>query len=203
MLNFLKMQESIKKTILEAAIQIIPFEGWSPDLFERITESLQLQSGAVEIIFPEGLHGLFKYYIQNLDIKMIKKYQTVVHDNLNTHQRIRLCLIVRLKILNQYKTVCQKSLAFLALPTNYVFAAKMLWNTVDLIWHEAGHDQSTDFNYYTKRILLGSVYSSTLLFFSNDASDNFQDIVDFLDRRLADVYKMSQIKSNITSFFNL
>ena len=197
------MQESIRKKILVAAMQILPSEGWSPYLIDKITDLLQLQDEAINIIFPEGLTGLFEYYVQDLDIKMIEKYQSSVHDNLKTNQRIRLCLITRLAILNQNKKVFQKSLVFLALPTNYALAAKILWHTVDLIWHEAGHDQSTDFNYYTKRVLLGAVYSSTLLFFAGGDSENFQDTIDFLDRRLADIYKIFKVKESITSFFNL
>lgn len=197
------MQESIRKKILEAAMQIVPFDGWSYSLLQDITSSLNIPNGAAAIIFPGGLYELFEYYIQDIDSKMIEKYRAATHDNLKAHQRIRLCIISRLEILNQHKTLLQKSLAFLAMPTNCVFSTKILWNTVDLIWHEAGQDKSTDFNYYTKRMLLGAVYSSTLLYFSTDESENFQDTIDFLDRRLNDVYKISQAKENIKNFFNL
>ncbi len=48
-------------------------------------------------------------------------------------------------------------------------------------------DDATDFNHYSKRAILASVYASTLAVFAQDESDGFADSFAFLDRRLKDV----------------
>jgi ubiquinone biosynthesis protein COQ9 len=60
---------------------------------------------------------------------------------------------------------------------------------VDAIWHAAG-DTSTDYNFYTKRMLLAGVYSATLLFWLNDESEDFAATWAFLDRRIGEVVRI-------------
>jgi ubiquinone biosynthesis protein COQ9 len=47
--------------------------------------------------------------------------------------------------------------------------AEIAWNSCSKIWYYAG-DQSTDFNYYTKRILCSSVYIPAILYYIKDRS---------------------------------
>ena len=61
-----------------------------------------------------------------------------------------------------------------------------LWKTSDIIWKLAG-DQSTDFNHYTKRILLSWVYLTTFICWTKDRDKNFQETKLFLDRRINEV----------------
>ena len=68
--------------------------------------------------------------------------------------------------------------------------------TVDKIWRAAG-DRSTDFNFYTKRMLLGAVYTSTLLFWLDDSSYDNSATWKFLDRRINDVMKLQTLRSNL------
>ena len=60
---------------------------------------------------------------------------------------------------------------------------------MDSIWYAAG-DRSTDYNYYTKRLLLAGVYSSTLVFWLNDRSEGGAASWAFLDRRIDEVMKV-------------
>ena len=72
------------------------------------------------------------------------------------------------------------------LPWNAGLNIKILSQTVDKIWHLAG-DNSHDYNWYTKRTLLAGVYSSTLLVWLNDNSENLETTRDFLARRIENV----------------
>jgi ubiquinone biosynthesis protein COQ9 len=75
----------------------------------------------------------------------------------------------------------------------------MLYRTTDAIWHAAG-DKSTDFNFYSKRALLGGVFSSTVLYWLNDRSEGDQATWDFLARRIDDVMRFEKLKADITSW---
>jgi ubiquinone biosynthesis protein COQ9 len=51
-------------------------------------------------------------------------------------------------------------------------------------------DRATDYNYYTKRLLLAGVLSSTTLFWLNDRSKDHAATWAFLDRRIDEVLKV-------------
>jgi ubiquinone biosynthesis protein COQ9 len=79
----------------------------------------------------------------------------------------------------------RRAVAVLALPGHGRVAARTLARTIDSIWHAAG-DQSADFSWYTKRAILGAIYTATLVFWLRDAGEDDSATLAFLDRRLAD-----------------
>lgn len=191
------MQEQIKKKLLESALKIIPFDGWCQDLLNKAEQGVDIASGATNVLFPGGIIDFFEYYIEEVDRKMLYRYENSVDQHMKAHQRIGQCIISRMEVLAANKDVAARALAFLAMPMNYTLSLRILWKTVDLIWYEAGHDQSTDFNHYTKRAILAGVYSSTILYWINDESKNFTKTIGFLDRRLGDVHKIYKAKKNL------
>ncbi|CAG7594494.1 MAG: COQ9 family protein [Candidatus Midichloria sp.] len=197
------MQELIKKKLFESALKIIPFEGWGPDLLVKAERAVNLPEGIASVLFPSGINDFFEYYIEEIDREMLSVYKDSIGSNLKVHQRIRQCIISRIEVLVRNKSVAARALAFLAMPINYALSLRTLWKTVDLIWYEAGRDQSTDFNYYTKRGLLAGVYSSTILYWINDESENFTETVGFLDRRLEDVHKIYKAKEKFAGVISL
>ena len=72
---------------------------------------------------------------------------------------------------------------------NSTLGLKCLYRTVDAIWYAAG-DRSTDYNFYTKRLLLAGVVSSTLLCWLNDRSEGHAETWAFLDRRISQVVRV-------------
>ena len=64
--------------------------------------------------------------------------------------------------------------------SNPLKSMSKLWATADIIWKIAG-DQSTDFNHYTKRILLSWVYLTTFACWAKDKDKTFQETRSFLD----------------------
>ncbi|MGE3624666.1 MAG: COQ9 family protein, partial [Bdellovibrionales bacterium] len=63
-----------------------------------------------------------------------------------------------------------------------------LWHAADLIWWDAG-DTATDYNHYSKRILLSGVIASTTLYWMNGGSADFEKTEAFLQNRISDVLK--------------
>ena len=76
---------------------------------------------------------------------------------------------MKLKNNQDEKNVIKRTYFTLLLPHHSKLALKSLYNTVDQIWFIAG-DKSTDFNFYTKRMVLSGVYSSVILHFINNNS---------------------------------
>jgi ubiquinone biosynthesis protein COQ9 len=86
-------------------------------------------------------------------------------------------------------------LSILAMPLNVPLGLAAGWRSVDLMWRLAG-DTATDYNHYTKRLILSGVYGSTLLVWLDDQSEGWTETASFLDRRLADVMRFEKWKAN-------
>ncbi len=73
-----------------------------------------------------------------------------------------------------------------------VLSLKCGYKTISEIWYASG-DQSVDFNFYTKRVMLAPVLASTVFYWLADEGDregDFPDTWDFLDRRIGDVLNL-------------
>jgi ubiquinone biosynthesis protein COQ9 len=73
---------------------------------------------------------------------------------------------------------------------------KILFKIADEIWFLSG-DKSTDYNYYTKRIILMKVYALTFSFFIFDNSKNLERTRNFLDKEIDIVLKFGKFTNKI------
>ncbi|MCH2037097.1 MAG: COQ9 family protein, partial [Rickettsiales bacterium] len=96
------------------------------------------------------------------------------------------------------KTLAVDTISYLLMPHHMVIANKLLFRTSGMIWRAIG-DTSTDYNYYSKRLLLSGVYSSSLLYWINDDSDEHEDTYAFIDRRIADVMTLGKCRAKYMS----
>ena len=118
---------------------------------------------------------------------------------LRINEKIRFLVLSRLKIIDKF---FDKKLIFkLVIKQNSIIkVSRMLFNVSDEIWHLSG-DTSTDFNFYTKRIILMNVYSASFLYFLKDNSVEHSKTKDFIDKQISYVLKFGKLKSNLQNFF--
>lgn len=180
-----------KAAILEAALPDVPFDGWTDELLERAAARLQLTQADIAESFPDGPVGLIRYFSVWADAKMLAKQKPRKGVNERIRDRIASSVRARLEILSPHKQAVAASLSRLALPPHNLLLPKMVWKTADAIWRAAG-DTSTDYNYYTKRLLLSGVLTSTTLFWLNDTSEAAEKTWAFLDRRIENVLKIGR-----------
>ena len=109
---------------------------------------------------------------------------------MKVRERIATAVRLRLEQVAPHREAVQRGLAFFALPQNAAIGLKCLYRTVDAIWYAAG-DRATDYNFYSKRLLLAGVYSSTLLVWLNDTSEDQAETWAFLERRIAEVLQVA------------
>ncbi len=108
-----------------------------------------------------------------------------------TRDKVKRGVEIWLQILGPYKNHLRSSLRFLANPLYAHHLPKMAWRTADMIWDTAG-DVSTDYNRYTKRLLLSGVLTSTALYWLRDTSPRHHKTSKFLDRRIENVMTAGQ-----------
>ena len=187
---------SLKTKLLEAALPDVAFDGWTDELLNRAAARLNMTPDEAAEIFPDGVTGLAQYLSAWADEKMLAKMPQAKMEKLRMRERITLGVAARLEVLAPYKAATGSALAFLAKPPRGRCLPKMVWATADAIWRRAG-DTSTDYNHYTKRLLLSGVLTSTILFWLNDDSEGYARTQRFLDARIDNVLKVGGLIAKV------
>lgn len=100
------------------------------------------------------------------------------------------------------KEALRRAVAYLTHPLRAGFALQSKFVAADAVWRAAG-DTSTDLNYYSKRVLAGGVYASSLYYFLEDASPEYKDTQAFINRRIDNVMQIEKAKSKCKTLFRM
>ena len=189
-----------RKEILKISKKYIVRDGWNEGLFESISKNSKFNIKEILILFPEGYLSLLKFYLKELDTHMVLNAKNINLIRMKTHIRIREIILLKLKNNQDEKNVIKRTYYTLLLPHHSKLALKSLYNTVDQIWFIAG-DKSTDFNFYSKRFILATIYSSVILYWINN--QDFKKTTKFLDKQIRKGSKITQTKNKVKNIFSL
>ena len=197
------MKDINKKTktkLLLSFLENVPFDGWSWETlyFSAVDIGLikskklsEIEKNNIRNLFNNSLVNIIQEFNIYLDNEMKESFKKSKSKNFRIPDKIMSQIILRLKAANKFKEAVRISLGMMALPKNSKIALNMLYKTCDIIWRDCG-DKSTDFSFYTKRLILSGVYSSTLSYWLNES--DFAKVEDFLQRRLNNVSNFGKIK---------
>ncbi len=189
-------ENDLKSAVLEAALAHIPFDGFTQKTLEQAGSAAGADAKTLLRLFPKGPLSLVETYSEVADAAMQRRLAKAKLAGMKVRERIAFAVRTRIEALAPHKEAARRAAAFLSLPPHAPTAAKLVYGTVNSIWRAVG-DTSTDFNFYTKRAILAAVYSSTLVRWFNDDSDDEQATWDFLDRQIADVMRFEKFKAGI------
>ena len=204
------MKDISKKSkikLLLSFLENVPFDGWSWEtLYLSALDTGLIKSKKISEVEKHNIRTLFNNSLVNiiqefniyLDNEMRESFKKSKSKNLRIPDKINSQIIFRLKAANNFKEAVRISLGMMALPKNSKIALNMLYKTCDIIWRDCG-DKSTDFSFYTKRLILSGVYSSTLSYWLNES--DFSKVEDFLQRRLDNISNFGKIKK-LSSLIN-
>ncbi len=184
-----------KDALLLALLPEVPFDGWTRAAIRAAAVRAGLDAGEASALFPKGPRDAVAWFSNWADRQTLAALRAQ-KSRLRLSERIAFGVTTRLQILLPHREALRRGLTLLALPQNMPVAAKLLYDTVDTLWHGAG-DKSTDFNFYTKRALLAGVYAATTLYWLDDRSDGAEATAAFLDRRLHDVLAITRLREKL------
>ncbi len=182
--------EALREKLLAAVLRHVAFDGWSESALRAAARDLEVEPVLAFNAFPGGPADLIEAFSAAADQAMLEALEKRDLAAMKVHERVAAAVRLRLEQVAPQREAVGRGLAFFALPQNAPLGLRCLYRTVDAIWYAAG-DRSTDYNFYSKRLLLAGVYSSTLLFWLNDKSDGYAATWAFLDRRIAEVLKIA------------
>ncbi len=180
--------DDTRDSLRAATLAHVPFDGWTGRALRAGAADLGLDPELAANAFPGGPAELLEAFSADIDRAMLAQLEARDLKAMKHRQRIAVAVRARFELLAPHREAVRRGLSFLALPRHAALGVKCLYRSVDAIWHAVG-DTSTDYNFYTKRMLLAGVYGAALLFWLNDDSEDFSETWGFLDRRLAEVIK--------------
>jgi ubiquinone biosynthesis protein COQ9 len=181
---------------IEALLPSVPFDGWTSRALRIALRATGADPEDVELLFPGGAADMVGAYCDLADRRMEAEAATRDMTAMRVPTRVRSVLAIRFAQNRPHKEAVRRAFAVLSLPANARLAALTAARTVDAVWHAAG-DTSADFSWYTKRAILAAVYSTTLLYWLRDTSDDDAPTLAFLDRRLAGVARIGRLRRRI------
>ncbi|HYC94721.1 MAG TPA: COQ9 family protein [Sphingomicrobium sp.] len=170
------------------------FDGWNGKAVESAADQTGIDLAQARLAFPKGQAEMVDAYIRGVDAAMEAHFTPGKIAAMKVRERIRALIWYRLEVMAPAREAVRTGLSILAMPQNLPLALKAGWRSADLMWRLAG-DTATDYNHYTKRLILSGVYASTLLAWLDDQSEGWSETGAFLDRRLADVMRFEKWKA--------
>jgi len=192
--------EKKRLELLNLSIDSVIKYGWNDSLFEKISIHKKINYNELITLFPDGYKDMLKLSLDYINDQLENQISQYDFKRQPVHKRIRKIIISKINLMNKKKKFYRRTYYFLLIPINYKLLTTNLYKSVDLIWYIAG-DNSTDFNFYSKRVILSGVYSSVILHFLNN--DNMFETEKKLDDNLLKVSKIPLIKKNLLSFFKI
>jgi ubiquinone biosynthesis protein COQ9 len=189
--------EALRPRLIEAMLLHVPFDGWSATARDAAAADAGIDPDIAALALPDPA-TMCDAYTALADARMAEAMAAADVPAMKVRDRIRLALTLRLENARHDKEAVRRALAVMALPANAALGFSTLWRTADAMWRAAG-DTATDFNHYSKRIILGSVYSAVLLYWLEDESEDMADTRAFIDRRIEDVMRIEKGKAQLRS----
>lgn len=172
------------------------FDGWSDAAVRAAAAEAGADPDAASYAFSGGGMVMIAAYIHWVDQQMIAALPMDKLAGMKIRERIRAQIQTRLDLMVPHKEALRRAQAIMAMPQNAVRTLKLGWHSADVMWRQAG-DTATDYNHYTKRLTLGSIYAATLAVFVADSSEDQADTKAFLERRIDGIMQFEKAKARL------
>jgi ubiquinone biosynthesis protein COQ9 len=185
----MKAQKSLpdNQKWLSAALKHIPSTGWVDSAITKAAATLGVDNALIPFVFPNGVNDLVQMFHNMVEAETEARIRANhLFPALKIRQKIAFGVKTRLQILAPHRDSVRRLYGWAAMPANTPPALRLLWASADRLWWLAG-DTATDYNHYTKRLLLAQLMERTQLFWLNDTSKSHTDTWMYLDERIENV----------------
>jgi len=189
------LAERERERLIAALLPDVAFDGWTRHSLRNAARRASLPVGEAMALFPRVAPDLIAAFSRWADCQMLERLEAAPPAG-SLSRKIALALRLRFEVLAPWREAVRRGLSLLAMPQNTLLGLRLLYGTVDAIWHGIG-DGSTDFSFYTKRATLAGIYAAAMLFWLDDRSPDFADTQAFIDRRLADLHRLTGLRERL------
>jgi len=201
MLNLNKLEKEKILKYFYKNYQNINFDNINKDDF------FQKNTGLNFFEKEELLLAVSSLVFEDLDKNFLKETKSNINKITKTNDKISFLLNKRFQLEKRNKNLIKKIFIHLIKNNNPNKVLNYIYSVADIIW-KISNDRSVDFNYYTKRLILSSVYLKILIliFYRDNLTD--KDIEVEIQKSLEHIKLVSQFKikfnflKNVKEFFS-
>lgn len=201
MLNLTKLEKEKILKYLYKNYQNINFDNIDKDDFFKKNTGLNFFEK------EELLLAVSSLVFEDLDKNFLKETKSNINKITKTNDKISFLLNKRFQLEARNKNLIKKIFIHLIKNNNSNKVLNYIYSVADIIW-KISSDRSVDFNYYTKRLILSSVYLKILIliFYRDNLTD--KDIELEIQKSLEHIKLVSQFKikfnflKNVKEFFS-
>lgn len=162
------------------------FLGWKTSIANAAAKELNLK---IKFNNKKELLAAYKQYVATLLLEKLSKLNI---DNFRTGQKIQAALQIKIDIIDQWKEAEKLAIQSTDFSSQLQYTASLS----DKIWRWAG-DTSTDYNFYTKRLILGGIMMSSQIFWLEDSSQSSEKTKEFIQNRIDETAIIGIIKKEL------
>ena len=188
--------ESLREKLLVEMLPHVAFDGWGDKSLKDAANKLEIDDADLKAAFPRGMIDALVFFSHRADDEAEQIIANADLKSMKIRERVTFAVRTRIDVILQHKEAARRGAAVFALPQYALDGATCVYRTCDMSWRTIG-DTSTDFNFYTKRGLLSGVYTSTMLYWFADTTEDFAETWKFLDNRIANVMQIEKVKSAV------
>ena len=196
MSDFTKLQKDKILNHLYKNFKKIDFDNIDQDIFLKKIGDLNFFDK------QELLIKISRLLFDDLDKKFLSEVKSKINKIAKTNEKISFLLNKRFQIEKKNKDLIKKIFIHLIKNNNSNKVLTYIYSVSDIMWKYA-NDRSVDFNYYTKRLILSSVYLKILIlsFYKDNLTQN--NLNEEISKSLEHVKLISQFKIKLDFFKNL
>ena len=196
MSDFTKLQKDKILNHLYKNFKKIDFDNIDQDIFFKKIRDLDFFDK------KELLLKISSLFFEDLDQRFLSEVKSKVNKITKTNEKISFLLNKRLQIEKKNKDLIKKIFIHLIKDNNSNKVLTYIYSVSDIMWKYA-NDRSVDFNFYTKRLILSSVYLKILIlsFYKDNLTQ--KDLNEEISKSMEHVKLISQFKMKLDFFKNL
>ena len=172
--------------------------------FDNIDQDIFLKKIGDLVFFDkkELLLKISSLFFEDLDKRFLTEIKSKINKITKTNEKISFLLNKRFQVEKKNKDLIKKFFIHLIKDNNSSKVLTYIYSVSDIMWKYA-NDRSVDFNYYTKRLILSSVYLKILIlsFYKDNLTQ--KDLNEEISKSLEHVKLISQFKIKLDFFKNL
>ena len=196
MVDYTKLQKDRILNHLYKNYKKIDFDNIDQEFFFKKQEGLNFFDK------QELLIKISEFIFEDLDKRFLSEVKSKINKFYKTNEKISFLLNKRFQIEKKYKDLTQKIFIHLIKNNNSGKVLTYIYSVADLMWKYA-NDRSVDFNYYTKRLILSSVYLKILILIFYKEKLTQKDLEKEIKKSLEHVKLLSQFKVKLDFFKNI
>ena len=188
--------DGLRLALAPAIADAAAFDGWSKLAVASAASATGVDPATADYAFAGGAMAMIEAWVKSVDAAMAEALPADKLAAMKIRERIRSLVQFRLDAIAHQKEALRRALSLMAMPQNAVRSLGLGWHSADVMWRLAG-DTATDYNHYTKRLTLGSIYAATLAVYVDDTSPDHADTRAFLERRIEGIMKFEKAKARL------